>query len=97
MVLWQAAQIALFRCIARKSRLDVAVMTSSDGSLTVSGGGGGGAHIRASRVQRPRATGEVRFPREVASCSAPKPQRPPRWGVVSDTRVKSVPATDGKP
>jgi len=49
MVLWQAAQTGLFRCIARKSRLDVAVMTSSDGSLTVSGGGGGGV----SRRRRP--------------------------------------------
>src|SRR5258708_6583722 len=88
--LWQVTQAGLLRWLARKVWASVAVMVASVGGLKPPGGGGGGAHISASSVNRPRDTGDVRLPRDVAPSSAPMPHRPPRCGLDSVTRVRSV-------
>lgn len=78
---WHSAQAASARCLASRSRMVVAPLTSGSIAGTTSGGGDGGTPRKFSVTHTPRVTGEVSTPFALTVSTAAMPSRPPRMVV----------------
>src|SRR5690242_17106955 len=82
---WQLAQVASRRWDSR--RLRTVWPSAGDSSAAIepalAGGGGTGVPRMRRRTQSPRLTGLVRSGAEVTVRTAPRPNRPPRWWLLT--------------